>query len=118
VPATVNIDEVFWHRERRTVRRDNTLDIGGQRYELATMGLAGRRVEVRFDPNDVDVPPRVFDDGVFVCDTRPIDLRANATGRRRRRQTLPEPVRDPVDAVQDLLDAHYGTDEDDRGGAR
>jgi len=90
----------------------------GQRYELATMGLAGRRVEVRFDPNDVDVPPRVFDDGAFVCDTRPLDLRANATGRRRRRQTLPEPVRDPVDAVQDLLDAHYGADEDDRGGAR
>jgi hypothetical protein len=113
LPATLNIDEVFWHRERRTVRRDNTIDVGGQRYELSSMGLAGRRVEARFDPNDADVPPRVFDDGQFVCDTRRLDLLGNASRRRRQHRAPPPPVKDPVDAIADLLDAHYGPADDE-----
>jgi putative transposase len=109
LPTSMNIDEVFWHRARRTVRRDNTIDLGGRRYELSTMGLAGRRLEVRFDPRDADVPPKVFGDDGFLCDTRPLDLHANARRPRRVKLTIVhQPVHDPVHAVQDLLDEHYG----------
>lgn len=115
LPRSVNIDEVFLHRAKRTVRRDNTIELGGRRYELATMGLAGRRIEVRFDPRDADVPPKVYGERTFICDTRPLDLYANASRPRRRKKTTPEiPVQDPLDAVQDLLDEHYGPADPDR----
>ena len=77
----MNIDEVFWHRARRVVRRDNTIDLGGRRYELSTMRLAGRRLEVRFDPRDADVPPKVFGDDGFLGDTRALDLHATCLAR-------------------------------------
>lgn len=116
LPTSMNIDEVFWHRARRVVRRDNTIDLGGRRYELSTMGMAGRRIEVRFDPRDAEVSPKAFDQGGFLCDTRPLDLLANAHRPRRRKTTEPEPeVQDPVDALGDLLEEHYGpanTDEE------
>jgi len=116
LPTSTNIDEVFWHRAKRTVRRDNTVDVNGRRYELGTMTLAGRRIEVRFDPRDADVPPKVYADGKFICDTRPLDLHANAHRRRARTPstTITPPVQDPVDAVQDLLDEHYGPANSDR----
>jgi hypothetical protein len=77
------------------------------------MGMAGRKVELRFDPQDTDVAPKVYLDGSFCCDTRPLDLHANMHRRRKRIQP-PEPV--PVlsarelDPVGDLLNEHFGTD--------
>ena len=74
------------------------------------MGLSGRRVQVRFDPSDHTVNPKIFAGKRFLSDTRPLDLIANAT-RRRRRQPVADStsVVDPVDAVHDLLEEHYGS---------
>lgn len=125
IPRGVDLDEVFLHRATRTVRKDNTVSFGGRRIEVTRMGMVGRKVELRFDPHDANASPKVYLDGSFSCDTRPLDLHANAHRRRRRiRPPEPEPMvsKDELDPVGDLLDEHFGTDfgrdgegaEDDR----
>lgn len=119
LPKSVNITEVFWHRAHRLVRRDNTIDVGGYRYEVSSMGLAGRRIEVRFDPRDPEMCPKVFLNREFFCDTRPLDLLANAHRPRRRKTTPPESeVQDPIDAIGDLLSEHYGPEHSDEENER
>lgn len=113
LPRGVDLDEVFLHRAKRTVRKDNTVSFTGRRIEVTRAGMAGRKVELRFDAQDLNVSPKVYLDGSFCCDTRPLDLHAN-THRRRKRIRQPEPA--PVlsvgelDPVGDLLGEHYGTD--------
>ena len=117
-PGT-DIDAIFWHRARRTVRKDNTVTFSGRRLELVLAGMAGRRIQLRFDPTDDEDNPRVYIDGAFVCDTRKLDLHANARRRRKRVEepALPPPIpRDELDPIGDLLAEHYGTDFDPRSG--
>ena len=121
LPRGVDLDEVFLHRAKRTVRKDNTISFGGRRIEVTRMGMAGRKVELRFDPQDAKIAPKVYLDGSFCCDTRPLDLHANMHRRRKRIQPPePEPVLSTkeLDPVGDLLDEHFGTDfgRDDKDG--
>ena len=83
------------------------------------MGLAGRRIEVRFDPRDPEMCPKVFLNREFFCDTRPLDLLANAHRPRRRKTTPPKSeVQDPIDAIGDLLSEHYGPEHSDEENER
>jgi putative transposase len=115
LPRGIDLDAVFWHRAQRTVRKDNTVSIGGRRLELVLAGMAGRKVELRFDPTDDESAPKVYVDGVFVCDTRKLDLHANARRKRKRVEEAPAEAplsRTELDPLGDLLAEHYGTDFD------
>lgn len=82
LPRGIDLDVVFLHRAHRRVRLDGTVSLHGRRLEVQPE-LVGHTVELRFDPCDPDMRPRVFVEGSFVCDTTPQDLLRNATRRRR-----------------------------------
>jgi hypothetical protein len=83
VPAGLDLEEVFLHREQRLVRLDGTVRFRGGFLEVRS-SLVGREVELRFDPFERDPRVRVFSEGVFVCDAVELDPQANAYRRRHR----------------------------------
>ena len=89
LPKDKSLDEVFLHRERRSVRKDGTVRFNGALLEIRAE-LSGT-VELRFDPTRPDALPKVFVNNKFACDTVPLDRKANATRVRRRVVGLPAP---------------------------
>ena len=87
IPSTVDLDEVFLHRDQRVVRRDGTVRFGGEFLEVRS-SLVGRKVELRYDPFNRSALPRVFLDGRFLCDTQRQDLEANAYKKRHRPRAM------------------------------
>jgi putative transposase len=108
VPRGMDLDEVFLHREDRTVRKDGTVRWRGGLLEVRA-GLEGERVELRFDPADETALPRVFIDRAFVCDTVPLDRLKNMTRHRRRIAGDPAPFAEPsgLDPLALIEDEHY-----------
>ena len=103
LPRGIDLDEVFLHRAKRTVRKDDTISFDGRRIEVTAMGMAGRKVELRFDPQDAESSPKVYVDGSFCCDTRPLNLHANSHRRRKRIQPPePEPVLSTEDSTRSV----------------
>jgi putative transposase len=94
LPRHTSLDEVFLHRERRVVRKDGTVRFRGGFLEVRPE-VVGREVELRFDPRDDTVRPRVFLEDRFVCDTVPLDRLRNAARRRRRLRGPAAPDADP-----------------------
>jgi transposase InsO family protein len=83
VPSSVDLDEVFLHRDYRVVRRDGTVRFRGEFFEVRS-SLLGRKVELRFDPFEPEVVPRVFLNGKFICDAVKLDPEANAYKQRHK----------------------------------
>jgi len=108
LPRGLDIDEVFLHRARRTVRKDATVRWAGGLLEVRSE-LAGKKVELRYDPADTEARPRVFVDGRFACDTVPLDRCKNATRRRRRDLGQPDPAVEPtgLDPLALIQQEHY-----------
>ncbi|MGO9835249.1 MAG: integrase [Polyangiaceae bacterium] len=106
VPRDKDLDEVFLHREWRTVRKDGTVRFYG-RYLEVRAELSGE-VELRFDPTSEDALPRVFVDDRFCCDTVLLDRFANATRKRRRNLGAPAPGVEPsgLDPLGQLVSDH------------
>lgn len=103
LPEGKSLDEIFLHREIRTVRKDGTVRFEGRLLEVRAE-LSGK-VELRFEPSRPDVLPKVFVAGRFACDTVPLDRLANAHRVRRRDvgapATRPEPSGlDPLALIQ------------------
>ena len=94
LPRHKKLEEVFLHREHRTVRKDGTVKFQGRLLEVRA-DLTGKKVELRFDPSDSATLPRVFKDDLFVCDTVVLDRLRNATRRRQRHLGQPEPFTEP-----------------------
>ena len=118
LPAGADLDEVFLHRAKRKVRKNGTVRFGGHTLEVLAE-LVGQTVELRWDPNEPEVLPRVWRDGAFVCDTVELNLLANASRKRKVLQPRPEPERvEPtgLDPLGDLEREHYGPGGD--GGQR
>lgn len=107
VPHGKNLDEVFLHREPRTVRKDATVRWKGGWLEVRPE-LVGAKVELRFDTTDADSLPKVFVRDRFVCDTVVLDRLANAS-RHRRRIRIPVPSMPPtnLDPLGLMQDEHY-----------
>src|SRR5262249_16299602 len=62
LPPGISLDELFLHREKRTVRKDGTIKWEGKLLEVRSE-LSGRIVELRFDPERIEETgylPRVF----------------------------------------------------------
>ncbi len=74
-PST-NLRRLFFYRVDRLVRRDSTFLIHRRFYE-APPHLAGRRIEVRFDPLD-PIEMEVHFEGQLVSTARPVDAVINA----------------------------------------
>lgn len=108
LPPGMKLDEVFLHRAQREVRKDGTLRWKGGLLEVRPE-LSNRQVELRFDPTQEDVLPRVFVEGRFVCDTTPLDRHRNASRRRRRNLGAPAPGLTPtgIDPLLQMEREHY-----------
>lgn len=109
-PSADRLAEIFLHRDKRTVRKDAAVRWQGGYLEVRPE-LEGKRVELRFDPRDPSVRPRVFQDGRFYCDTAPLDRVANAHRERRRTTGEPEPGAQPtgIDPLALLVEEHART---------
>jgi transposase InsO family protein len=108
LPRGKDLDQVFLHREKRTVRKDGTVRFSGELLEVIPE-LGGREVELRFDPKDEEALPRVFVDNRFVCDTVRLDRLRNASRKRRRNLGAPDPTSEPtgLDPLGLIEDEHY-----------
>jgi transposase InsO family protein len=117
LPADKRLDEVFLHRQWRTVRRDGTVRFKGRLLEVQPE-LSGK-VELRFDPTDEQTLPRVFVKDRFFCDTVPLDRISNATRRRRRLQGAAEPQVEPsgLDPLGLIVRDHRRRTEPERAQA-
>ena len=85
VAPSTDLRRLFFHRADRLVRRDSTVLIHRQFYE-ASPHLAGRRVEVRFDPLDL-AEIEIHFEGQFEGTARPVDAVVNAQLPPRPKQT-------------------------------
>lgn len=105
-PSPEALAELFLHREVRTVRNDGTVRWGGDYLEVRA-GVEGK-VELRFDPRDPTVRPKVYRNNVFVCDTVPLDRVANMHRVRRRVTGEPAPQVKPtgIDPLAQLVEEH------------
>ena len=109
LPPGKDLDEVFLHRLKRQVRKDGTVRLSGDFYEVRPE-LVGQRVELRFDPHDPHVaPPKIFLDDAFVCDSVPLDRLHNSVRRRRRQPGTPDPASPPsgLDPLAQIAQEHY-----------
>jgi len=106
-PSPERLAEIFLHRAKRTVRKDATVRWGGDYLEVRAE-LAGKKVELRFDPLDRGARPKVYQGEVFVCDTVPLDRVANMHRVRRRMAGEPAPdvERTGIDPLAQLVEEH------------
>jgi putative transposase len=108
IPLGKNLDEVFLHRAKRTVKKDGTVRFGGLLLEVIPE-LVGENIELRFCSKDEKTLPRVFKENRFVCDTVLLDRIRNATRKRRRNLGQPEPLveKSGLDPLKLIEDEHY-----------
>lgn len=108
-------------RERRRVRKDTTISVGGKDFELSEGWLAGRMVQIgRSLINDVDLPWVEYDGKTYPVHA--VDEKGNADGKRRRRRPRENrPARsvrfDPAGALLDKAVGRRRRDDDKDGGA-
>ena len=86
LPPSTDLRRLFFYRLDRLVRRDSTFLVHRRFYE-APPHLAGRRIEVRFDPLD-PIQMEIHFEGQIVSTARPVDAVVNA-------QLPPTPKSDP-----------------------
>ena len=107
-PAGEELDRLFMHRVKRTVRKDTTVRFFGRVLEVRPE-LCGQLVELRYDPEKPQGLPQVYRDGEFVCDTVELDLVRNSARKRKRSRpapSLPKDLGEEVDALKLIADEH------------
>ena len=77
LPPATNLLRLFFYRVDRLVRRDSTFLIFRRFYE-APPPLAGKRIEVRFDPLD-PIEVEIYFEGQLHATARPVDTIVNAS---------------------------------------
>lgn len=97
---TAHLDALFHHRHPRTVRKDGTVSLEGQIFEVP-YELAGERVVLVVDPHRGQVVGVENDKGEALGRATPLDARANLTRKRRRPSApAPEPTGHGPNAVE------------------
>ncbi len=76
LPEHADLDELFFMRVKRRVRKDATFSLDGRFWEVP-VHLRGRRVEIRFDPVGWS-RVEVYDSGRYVGAAKPCDKTLNA----------------------------------------
>jgi putative transposase len=83
------IDDLFYHRESRRVRKDGTISYGSNFYEVPSE-LVGKTVQLVFDPHTLTPLAVESDEGETLGAVTPQDLQANNQRKRQRPQSSSE----------------------------
>lgn len=106
-PRNKDIDEVFRHRDTRRVRQDGTVRWRGKLLEVP-FDLAGKMIQLRFDPTDPEFLPKVFIDDNFHCDTRIVDPIENSRKDRTVQRNIPEvTVKSGIDPIKEIKQEYH-----------
>jgi transposase InsO family protein len=112
------LDELFYHRIQRKVRKDGTVSFQGNRFEVP-YELSGRTIQLVVDPQREHAIAVESLDGEPLGKTTPLDLKANAHRRRYRPPTAPKPITDrkstlnAVDQASQQYQDHLGLKRED-----
>lgn len=87
-PLAAQLDELFWHRVTRLVRRDGTVSYEGKRFEVP-YELTGQHLRLVVDPHSGDVKHVENEAGERLGEATELDMVANSRRRRQRPQTEP-----------------------------
>jgi putative transposase len=87
-PLAAQLDELFWHRVKRLVRRDGTVSYEGARFEVP-YELTGQHVSLVVDPHTGTVMHVENEAGQAIGAATRLDAIANSTRRRQRPQAEP-----------------------------
>lgn len=81
---TIKIDEIFMHRVKRNIRRDGTITIEGEAFEVP-YELSGLTVQVLVDPH-TNKPKSIYsiEDNSYLGEVTPLDKIANSNRKRCR----------------------------------
>lgn len=100
-PLATQLDELFWHRVKRLVRRDGTVSYEGSRFEVP-YELTGQHVQLVVDPHTGTVMHVENDEGKCIGMATPLDAIANST--RRRQRPAAEPATAPATNGPNLIE--------------
>jgi len=84
------LDELFYHRTKRKVRKDGTVSYQDERFEVP-YELSGRSVFLVVDPHTQKVLGVEDADGQSIGAATPLDAVANVNRQRRKPQPSEEP---------------------------
>jgi len=79
----LKLDELFYHRVSRKVRRDGTVAWDGHRFEVDYM-LAGKQVQLVIDPHAKQALRAENEEGEVLSMVIPLDIQANCQRKRRK----------------------------------
>ncbi len=95
------IDELFYHRALRKVRKDGTVSYQGAHFEVP-YELSGKRVVLVVDPHVQQVLGVENDQGESLGTATPLDVVANVNRKRRKSQSIESPSVTPVDTDNEV----------------
>lgn len=87
-PFALRLDEVFYHRIQRKVRRDGTIAWQGRYFEVPHT-LNGKHIVLVVDPHQNVICGIEDAQGQHIGDATPLDKLANSTRRRQQKNTSP-----------------------------
>jgi len=90
------LDELFYHRLTRQVRKDGTIAYQGERFEVP-YELSGQKIQLVIDPHTEEAISVEDDDGKSLGKVTPLDVIANNHRHRRKpsQQIEPHPPQVP-----------------------
>ncbi len=121
------LDEYFLLREERKVEADGNISVQNLKYQVdAPLILAGKRIEVRYEPDWIgqgQYPLPIYVDDTKVGEARLVDFAANVRAKRARpgnpleQETVPSNEAKPLHPVPPTLRfaSIFG---DEEGGSR
>ncbi len=95
------LDELFYHRVPRKVRKDGTVSYQGSRFEVA-YELTGKRVVLVVEPHRQQVLGVEDDQGKPLGAATPLDALANVDRKRRKPQSTDASCKQPADAENEV----------------
>lgn len=105
------LDALFYHREKRFVRKDGTVSYQGQRFEVP-YALSGKTIRLVVDPHTETVKGVEDDEGRSLGLATPLDLAANRTRTRHKPAADPAPTPPSGPNLVELAHLrHYRTEE-------
>jgi putative transposase len=107
------LDELFYHRLQRTVRKDGTVSFQGARFEVP-YELSARRVVLVVDPHSGQVHGVEDAQGQALGAATPLDTVANVNRKRHKPQPAEPAARSAsaeLDAVELAHRQYYGEEE-------
>jgi hypothetical protein len=110
------LDELFYHRLARKVRKDGTVSFQGDRFEVP-YELSGQRVVLVVDPHTGQVHGVEDERGQALGAATPLDAVANVN-RKRHKPKAAEPAGQStpaeLDAVELAYRQYYGDGEEEK----